>query len=154
MYNDSEFPTDRVIEKMNAEYNKATVSMCEVPELKQMAEVDEIFELLLRCEAFFKWLENKDVNNSEMIAKLIETTREDKITALSCGCRRGLDYRYCCDKDLNRNCCNYCKCEMELIDKIIKILTLKNSIVDKQCMIKLLKSRMDILQLVFSKYAK
>ena len=154
MYNDSEFPTDRVIEKMNAEYNKSTVSMCEVPELKQMAQVDEIFELLLRCEAFLKWLENKDVDNSEMIAKLIETTREDKITALSCGCRRGLDYRYCCDKDFNRNCCNYCKCEMELIDKIIKILTLKNSIVDKQCMIKLLKSRMDILQLVFSKYAK
>lgn len=155
MYNDELLATNDMVEKMNIEYSaQKSAVFCEVSELRQLAEVDEIYELLLRCEAFFKWLENKDISNSEFVAKLISATQNDKVNALSCGGRRGLDYRYCCDNDFNKNCCNYCKCEMELIDKIIKILTLKNSIVDKQCMIKLLKSRMDILQLVFNKYAK
>lgn len=153
MYNDDCIADGEMIEKMNVEYHKSE-GLCEISELRQMAEVDEIFALLIKCETFFKWLENKDLDNSEFISKLLNETEKDKVEALSCGCRRGLDYRYaCCDKDFNRNCCDYCKCEMEIIDKIIKILTLKNSIVDKQCMIKLLKSRMDILQLVFNKYA-
>ena len=153
MYNDELLASGEVVEKMNTEF-KRSEEICEVSHLRQLAELDEIYELLFKCESLLKWVENKDVGNAEFLKKLIDDTANDKITALSCGCRRSLDYRYCCDKDFNRNCCDYCKCEMELIDKIIKILTLKNSIADKQCMIKLLKSRMDILQHFFCVYAK
>lgn len=146
-------PDGEIVEKMNVEYGKSQ-QLCEVSHLRQLAELDEIYELLFKCETLLKWVENKDLTNAEFLHGLVDSTANDKITALSCGCRRGLDYRYCCDKDFNKNCCNYCKCEMELIDKIIKILTLKNSIVDKQCMIKLIKSRMDILQHFFNVYAK
>ncbi len=153
MYNDELLASGEVVEKMNTEF-KRSEEICEVSHLRQLAELDEIYELLFKCESLLKWVENKDVGNADFLKKLIDDTANDKITALSCGCRRNLDYRYCCDKDFNRNCCDYCKCEMELIDKIIKILTLKNSIADKQCMIKLLKSRMDILQHFFCVYAK
>lgn len=153
MYNDELLASGEVVEKMNTEFKKSE-AICEVSHLRQLAELDEIYELLFKCESLLKWVENKDVSNADFLKKLIDDTANDKITALSCGCRRNLDYRYCCDKDFNRNCCDYCKCEMELIDKIIKILTLKNSIADKQCMIKLLKSRMDILQHFFCAYAK
>ncbi len=153
MYNDELLASGEVVEKMNTEF-KRSEEICEVSHLRQLAELDEIYELLFKCESLLKWVENKDVGNAGFLKKLIDDTANDKITALSCGCRRNLDYRYCCDKDFNRNCCDYCKCEMELIDKIIKILTLKNSIADKQCMIKLLKSRMDILQHFFCVYAK
>ena len=153
MYNDELLASGEVVEKMNTEF-KRSEEICEVSHLRQLAELDEIYELLFKCESLLKWVENKDVGNADFLKKLIDNTANDKITALSCGCRRNLDYRYCCDKDFNRNCCDYCKCEMELIDKIIKILTLKNSIADKQCMIKLLKSRMDILQHFFCVYAK
>lgn len=153
MYNDDVLPSGEIIEKMNIEYSKSDC-FCEISEARQIAEIDEIYELLKRCEAFLNWLEGKDQANASIIDEKLKNTRNDIASALSCGCRRGLDYRYCCDGNFNKNCCDYCKCEMELIDKIIKILTLKNSIVDKECMIKLLKSRMDVLQFVFSKYSR
>ena len=60
----------------------------------------------------------------------------------------------CKDKDFNRNCKDYCKCELEIIDRVIKLLTLRNSIIDKECMIRLIKSRMDTFKLIFNKYCK
>ena len=43
---------------------------------------------------------------------------------------------------------------MEIIEKVIKLLSLKHSIIDKQCMIKLIQSRMDALKLIFHNYVK
>ena len=120
---------------------------------RQKAEIEEIFRLLNQCEVFFKWLESED-ENFEGIKNLIERISKDKITTQGCCGRHGLDYRYVCDKDFNKICCDYCKCEMEIIDRVIKLLTLKNSIVDKECMMRLIKSRMDTLKLVFGKYCK
>lgn len=155
-YNDEQFPTAEILSKMNEEFsNKNTqVEVCEINEYRQIAELEDIFKMLSFCEEFFKWLEGKD-NNFEGIKNLIDQTRRDKVIAENfCG-KRCLDYRYgCCEKDFNNNCKNYCKCEMEILDKIIKLLTLKNSIVDKECMIRLAKNRMDMLRLVFGKYCK
>lgn len=152
MYKDDKLPDDSVVQKMNIEYGSDI--FCKIAESRQMAELDEIYELLKRCETFLMWLEGKDISNANEINQKLSATRSDIVLTLGMGCRRGLDYRYCCNNDFNKNCCDYCKCEMELMDKIIKILTLKNSIADKQCMMKLLKNRMDVLQFVFNAYAK
>lgn len=153
-YNDEQFPNAEILSKMNSLYNSQQVEICELGEYRQTAELEEIFRLLNCCEGFFRWLEGKDVNFNEL-NKLIEQTVKDKVTTESCCGKRCLDYRYVCDdKDFNKNCSNYCKCEMEIIDKIIKLLALKNSIIDKQCMIKLAKNRMDVLRLIFNKYCK
>ena len=157
LYNDDQFPNAEILSKMNNAYNKkdCQVEVCEIGEYRQLAELEEIFKLLNYCEEFFKWLEGKD-GSFEDIKKLIDQTKEDKVVAESCCGKRGLDYRYgCCDsKDFNKNCNNYCKCEMEILDKVIKLLTLRNSIVDKECMIRLAKNRMDMLRLIFNKYSK
>ena len=156
MYDDEKLPNAETLAIMNSEYNKndTQVRVCEINEYRQIAELEDIFRLLNYCEEFFKWLEGKD-NNFKDIKELINQTQKDKVMAESCCGRRGLDYRYgCCEKDFNKNCSNYCKCEMEILDKIIKLLTLRNSIVDKECMIRLAKNRMDMLRLIFGKYCK
>lgn len=158
LYNDEQFPTTEILSKMNEAYNVQNnkAEVCDVGEYRQLAELEEIFRLLNYCESFLKWLEGKD-NNFEDIKKLIEQTERDKVMTESCCGRRRLDYRYgCCnnEKDFNKNCTNYCKCEMEILDKVIKLLTLRNSIVDKECMIRLAKNRMDMLKLIFNKYSK
>ena len=159
-YNDESLPSAEIMSKMNNEFNKPNVEMmstqveiCEMGEYRQQAEIEEIYQLLQYCESFFKWLEGKD-NNFDEIKNLLEKTISDKTTTLGCCGRHGLDYRYACDKDFNDNCKDYCKCEMEIIEKVIKLLALKNSIVDKQCMIKLVQSRMEALKLIFGKYCK
>lgn len=159
IYNDEILPTQDIITKMNSDFNKQTVSvfgvqveLCEMSEYRQEAEIEEIFRLLTCAESFFKWLEGK--GEFEDIKKLLDNTILDKITAQNCCGRRPLDYRYACDKDFDNNCKDYCKCEMEIIDKVIKLLSLKNSIVDKQCMIKLIQSRMAALKLIFGKYCR
>ena len=164
-YNDELLPNAEIMSKMSKEYNKnvevnsAQVEICEMSEYRQKAEIEEILRLLSCCESFFKWLEGKDVDFAE-IKKLLENIRDDKITTQGCCHRHGLDYRYACEsdfcvcKDFNNNCKNYCKCELEIIDRVIKLLTLRNSIVDKECMIKLIKSRMDTFKLIFNKYCK
>ena len=155
-YNDEQFPSVDILSKMNDEFNKThlSVEVCEVNEYRQVAELEDIFRLLGYCEEFFKWLEGKD-NNFEDIKKLIEQTQKDKVITESCCGKRCLDYRYgCCEKDFNKNCKEYCKCEMEILDKVIKLLTLRNSIVDKECMIRLAKNRMEMLRLIFGKYCK
>ena len=156
IYNDEQLPSVDILNKMNEEFsnNNVQVEVCEVSEYRQIAELEEIFRLLNYCEEFFKWLEGKD-NNFDEIKKLINQTQGDKVVVESCCGKRGLDYRYgCCEKDFNKNCTNYCKCEMEILDKVIKLLTLKNSIIDKECMIRLAKNRMDMLRLIFGKYCK
>ena len=158
IYNDDQLPSVDILAKMNNEfYNKNTqVEVCDVSEYRQIAELEDIFRLLTYCEEFFKWLEGKD-NNFEGIKELIKKTQDDKVTTAGCCGKRGLDYKYGhgnCDKDFNKNCTNYCKCEMEILDKIIKLLTLKNSIVDKECMVRLAKNRMDMLKLIFGKYCR
>jgi len=158
-YNDEMLPDGELINVMNSEYNSAIsdvliqAELNEMGEHRQRAEMEEIFRLLEQCETFFKWLEGKDENFSEL-KELLAKTHFDKIVAQGCSGKYRLDYRYACDNDFNKNCCDYCKCEMEVIDKIIKLLSLKHSIVDKQCMIKLIQSRMDTLKLVFHKYIK
>ena len=158
IYNDEMLPTQEIISKMNSDFNShnvsalsAQVELCEMTEYRQKAELEDIFRLLTCAEEFFKWLEGK--GDFEDIKKLLENTIADKITTQGC-CGRNLDYRYACDNDFNHNCKEYCKCEMEIIDKVIKILSLKNSIIDKQCMIKLIQSRMDALKFIFGKYCK
>ena len=161
IYDDELMPTTEIMSKMNNEYNNNNVvsaldvqiEVCEMNEYRQKAEMEEIFSLLSCVEEFFKWLESKDASIGD-IKKLLEQATSDKITAQGCGGRCGLDYRYACDNDFNHNCQEYCKCEMEIIDKVIKILSLKNSIIDKQCMIKLLQSRMDALKFIFNRYCK
>lgn len=160
-YNDELMPNAEIMSKMNNEFNQnkaniqsiGQIEICEMGEYRQRAEIEEIFGLLQHIEYFFKWLENTDSNANE-IKELLEKTISDKIYAQSCCGRHGLDYRYACDKDFNNNCQNYCKCEMEIIDRVIKLLSLKNSIIDKQYMIKLLQSRMDALKFIFSRYCK
>lgn len=160
-YNDELMPTTEIMTKMNNEFNKPNVDklslnqieICEMNEYRQKAEIEEIYRLLQYAEGFFKWLESKDDNLDE-IKKLLEQTLSDKIITQGCCGRHGLDYRYACDKDFNHSCQDYCKCEMEIIDKVIKLLSLKHSIIDKQCMIKLLQSRMDTLKFIFYKYCK
>ena len=151
MYNDEQLPSVEVLEKMNSEFKQ--VEVCEVGEYRQRAEVEEIYSKLLVCENFFKWLESTDPSFSA-IKQLLNNVNTDKINTLACCGRGGLDMRYACEKDFNNNCCNYCNCEMEIIDKVIKLLSLKNSIVDKQYMIKLVSSRMQALKLIFNKYCK
>ena len=160
LYNDDQIPTAEILSKMNDAYHvkNTQVEVCDLNEYRQIAEIEEILNLLHYCENFFKWIEGKDSNFDE-IKDLIEQTQKDKIMTLGfCG-KRGLDYRYgCCEppknNDFNKNCNNYCKCEMEIIDKVIKLLTLRNSIIDKECMIRLAKNRMDMLKLIFNKYSK
>ena len=159
IYNDEILPSEEIISKMNNDYVGQSVSVfnvqTDIPEMteyRQKAELEDIFRLLTQAEEFFKWLEGK--SDFEDIEKLLKNTMSDKITTQNCCGRRPLDYRYACDKDFDHNCKEYCKCEMEIIDKVIKILSLKNSIVDKQCMIKLLQSRMDALRLIFGKCCK
>lgn len=160
MYNDESLPSAEIMSKMNNEYNNAhiesvdmQVDICEMGEYRQKAEIEEIFRLLQYAEGFLKWLESKDANLDD-IEKLLQQTAQDKITAQNCCGRYGLDYRYACDKDFDHNCKDYCKCEMEILDRVIKLLSLKHSIIDKQCMIKLLQSRMDVLKFIFNKYCK
>lgn len=153
-YNDEQFPNAEILSIMQEEYLKEnSVEICEVGEYRQVAELEEILRLLSYCEGFLRWLESKDLDNKE-IENLINQTQKDKVIAESCCGRRNLDYRYACDKDFNHNCKNYCKCEMEIIDKIIKLLSLRNSIIDKQCMIKLIGSRMEMLRMIFGRYCK
>ena len=159
-YLDDKLPTVEVVEKMNTEYKLnnissmgAQVEVCELTEYQQKAEVEEIYQMLQMCEAFFKWLESQD--DFEGLRNLLDKTKQDKIQTLGCCGRYGLDYRYVCDKDFHHdNCADYCKCEMEIIDRVIKLLSLKNSIVDKQCMMKLLQSRMEALRLIFGRYCR
>ena len=159
-YDDYKMPSDVEVNSMAKEFNENTVTtlsgqveVCELSELRQRAELTDIFAKLKYCESFFKWLENQD-SSFEELESIIIHTKNDQITALSCCGRHGLDYKYACADDFHGSCSNYCRCEMEVIDKIIKLMSLKNSIVDKNCMITLLKSRMEILRLVFGKYCK
>lgn len=153
-YNDEQLPTVETLSKMNEAYSKdLPVEVCELGEYRQVAEIEEILRLLSYCESFLKWLESNDLNSGD-IKDLIKQTQRDKVITESCCGRRGLDYRYACEKDFNQNCKNYCKCEMEIIDKVIKLLSLRNSIIDKQCMIKLIGSRMEMLRMIFGKYCK
>lgn len=148
-YDDFLLPNTEIMSKMQAEFEGVTI--CDMTQEKQKAELDEIFRLLNYCQGFLKWLEGED-GDFEELKKLIEETEKNKVSTAGNCCRRDLDYRYVCDKDFNQNCCNYCKCELEILDRVIKLMTLKSSIIDKQCMMRLLKSRMDTLKLVFNRY--
>ena len=159
-YNDELIPNTEIMSKMNNEYSERRVKMesaqleiNEKTEFRQKAEMEDVFRLLGYCEEFLKWLEGKDSNLSGL-REILEKTTSDRVVAQGCCGGYKLDYRYACDKDFNHNCQDYCKCEIEIIDKIIKILSLKHSIVDKQCMIKLLQSRMDVFKFIFHRYCK
>ena len=158
-YNDFKLPNDIEVASMNEEFNNKVITLktnqmevCEMGELRQKAELEDIFIKLKYCEGFFNWLEGQDSSFNEL-KKIISHTQNDAVTTLGCCGRYGLDYRYACP-ETNYSCANYCRCEMEILDKIIKLMTLKSGIVDKNCMITLLKSRMEILRLVFGKYCK
>ncbi len=165
-YNDELLPTSEIISAMNSEYDRE-VKVCEVGEYRQIAELKEIYSLLDNCEEFFKWLGKTDENFTKCY-DFVNRTIQDKVTTACC-CRGGLDYRYCedvmrppcdkkpekprhCEDDFNDRCCDYCKCELEILDRILKLLTLKNSMADKECMIRLIKSRTDMINLIFNNY--
>ena len=163
-YNDELMPNAHIMAKMSQEFNikensQKTIEICEMSNYRQKAEIEEILRLIHYCEDFFKWLEGKDADFKEL-EYLIEQTESDKITTQSCCGHYRLDYRYACEsdfevcRDFNKNCKNYCKCELEILDRVIKLLALRHSIVDKECMLKLMKNRMDAFKLIFNKYCK
>lgn len=161
-YNDELMPSAEIMSKMAKELDKSIniestqVEICEMTELRQKAELEELFRLLSMCESFFKWIEG----DKDQLKEMIDTTKSDIVTIEGCCNRYGLDYRYACEedfhpcKDFDKDCKKYCKCEFEILDKIIKLLSLKNSIIDKQCMFRLMKNRMDIFRTFFDRYCR
>ena len=117
-YNDEVMPSAEIMSKMTNEFKRLVVAentqveVCEMTEYRQKIELEEILRLLNYCESFFKWIEGEDSGFNE-IKQLLEQINKDKIETLSC-CRKGLDYRYACDRDLNgclkRDCCDHNKC--------------------------------------------
>lgn len=167
-YNDELLPSGEMVSAMNREYG-AKIKVRNMSENWQIGELKEIYGLLNRCEDFFKWLGKTDENFTNHY-DFVNRTIQDKVTTACC-CRGGLDYRYCedvmrppcdkkpekprpCEDDFNDRCCDYCKCELEILDRILKLLTLKNSMTDKECMIRLIKSRTDMINLIFNNYCK
>ena len=141
------------IQKVNKSIDKAEV--CELSPYQIDAELHNIRELYSNVQFYLESICKQDPLNAMVKQSLTRTSDEQKVVAENCwNSPCGYDFAQPCQQPFHNCCADYCFCEMQLISKIIFLLSLQNCMLDKKLFMKLLKSRVESLSNVFTKYVK
>ena len=141
------------IQKVNKSIDKAEV--CELSPYQIDAELQNLNDLYLKTQAHLENIHKQDPVNTFVFRALEDITMEQKVVAENCWNHHcNCDFNPPCQQPFHNSCVDYCSCEMQLISKIIFLLSLQNCMLDKKMFLKLLNSRMETLSKVFNIYTR